>query len=193
MDARLAPLAVRLQACRRRGNRRTLECVLESAKILAEAKAISRRDFGIWLRERAHMDRGTANRYLRVAGFVRRNVSLMTQISNLSLTKICALSSLDSATAARLLSGRERLSAPMDQLSDIEFHRELRGRHPAPRRRMNRENVFRQTWSLLIRLEKALFRAKGIRARMSPHQRNRIVEKVAHLSRAVAGWRATVA
>jgi hypothetical protein len=117
----------------------------------------------------------------------------MTQISNLSLTKICALSSLDSTTAARLVSGRERLSAPVDQLSDIEFHRELRARHPAKPRRANRENVFRQTFGTLVRAERALYRAGGIRSRLSPSQRSRIVEKVAHLSRAVAGWRATVA
>lgn len=193
MDPRLTDLARRLQACRRRGHRLTLECVLESARILSEAKARAKRDFGRWLAEQAHMDRNTASRYRRVAEFVRRNVSLTTQISSLSITKICALSSLDPATASRIASGAERFSSPLDRMSDIEFHRELRARHPSKPRRTNRENVFRQTWSLLVRTERALYRAGRIRTRLSAAQKARILEKVGHLTRAVAGWRPALA
>lgn len=193
MEPRLIELAQRLQSCRRRGNRLSLECVLESARIISEAKARAKRDFGSWLSNHAHMDRATAARHLRVAEFMRRNVALTQQISSLSIAKVYALSSLDSATATRLASGRERLSAPLERLSDVEFHRELRARYPVRPGRMNRENLFRQTWSLLVRAEKALYRAGRIRARLNSAQRIRIVEKVAHLSRAVAGWRVVLA
>lgn len=193
MDPHLVELARRMRACRRRGNRLTLECVLESARIIAEAKARAKRDFGAWLSDHAHMDRATATRHLRVADFVRRNVALTQQISSLSIAKVYALSSLDSATSTRLLTGRERLSAPLDRLSDLEFRRDLRQRYPAPPKRMNRENVFRNIWSLLTRAEKALVRAGRIRVRLSAAQRGRIVDKVAALSRAVAGWRVVLA
>src|SRR5262245_24691880 len=102
---RLNVLAVQLMNCRKRGNRLTLEGVLESARILSEAKSLAGAGFGKWLLEQARMDRATAYRHLGVARFVKQHVALTRQIATLSLAKIYALSALNSAEAVRVLTG----------------------------------------------------------------------------------------
>jgi hypothetical protein len=69
---RLNELAVQLMNCRKRGNRLTLECVLQSARILSEAKSLAGKDFGAWLIEQARMDRATAYRHLGVSAPARQ-------------------------------------------------------------------------------------------------------------------------
>ena len=178
MEDRLEGLARRILECRKRGHRLTLECILESGRILAEAKAIAKRQFGNWLQEKAHMTYETARRHLRVSRLVRENHSLTSKIATLGLAKIYALSTLDFATARKYLTGEARFSAPLEHLSDVQFRKEFRARFPLPEKRRTREHVFRSLVSALIRMEKALGQAGRFVHRLTPVQRRRIVEKI---------------
>jgi hypothetical protein len=189
MEQRLVELARELQACRKRGNKMTLDWVLVSARILAEAKELAGRSFGRWLREKGRMSRDTAYRHLRVAAFVKANVRSIGQIATLGMTKIYALSSLDSDKARRYISGAERFSASLESLSDLQFKREFRERFPKPKTRSTREGVFRQAIGALARAEQAVDRATRRAGQLSPRQRERIAGKVQKMARAVASWK----
>jgi hypothetical protein len=185
---RLALLAVQLSKCRKRGNKLTLECVLESARILTEAKNAAKRRFGQWLTEVAHMDRSTAGRYLRVATFVRQNGALMHQIATLSLAKIYALSAIDSALATRVLMGEIKLSEPLDVISDVRFRREFRERFPA-RKRHSRHHVFQAATSSLTRAARAVQEASPFVRSMTPGQRQKIEHQIQALVKLISGWK----
>lgn len=189
MEKRLDELAGRLKACQRRGNKLVLENVLESAKILAEAKALAKRDFGKWLQERAHMTPETARRHLRVLEFVNRNPSLTSEIATLSLAKTYALTRLDLDRAKQLLNGKESLSLPLQQISDLQFRKEFKERFPSASKRQTRENAFRQTYSALVHAERALHQATRLVPRMTPLQRKRIADRVRALNDLVAAWK----
>lgn len=178
MNARLDQLAQRLALCRKRGNRMMLDHILESARILAEAKALAGRAFGKWLRVKAHMDRATASRHLRVASFVNRNVASTQQIASLTISKVYALSSLDFDSAQKILRGEVRFSAPLEDLSDVQFRREFRERFPRSPARRTREHFFRSALSSLLRAGRELHRVRRHWARLSQLQRKRILGKV---------------
>jgi hypothetical protein len=184
----LARLAQQLEGCRRRGNKMSLEHVLESAAILRKARQAAREGFGKWLRDQAHMDRMTAFRHLAVAGFVERHVTLMRHIASLSLAKIYELSTLDPELARRLLTGEERFTRPLDQLSDVQFRREFRERFPRPARRRTRQSAYLEIYSALVRLRKALGRGSPFAGRMSPRQRERIGRELRAVAQAAQGW-----
>jgi hypothetical protein len=188
MEEQLRHLAVKLEACRRKAHRRTLEYVLESAKILARAKAVAGDAFGRWLKEYGHMDHETARRHLRVARFVERNASLTSKIATLSISKTYALSTLDSVTAEKLLTGALRLSRPLENLTDLEFRKEFRARFPFPPKRRTRQHAFRAAHGALCRAHKELHRAGPFARRMTASQRRRILEKVDALSRLRGLW-----
>jgi hypothetical protein len=139
---RLNVLAVELMNCRKRGNKMTLECVLESGRILGEAKRLAGSGFGKWLTEQARMDRATAYRHLGVARFAKQHVALTRQIATLSLAKIYAISTLDSDTAVRILTGLVKFSAPLDLICDVQFRREFREMYPPKQKRRTRQHLY---------------------------------------------------
>jgi len=186
---RLNLLAVELMNCRKRGNRLTLECVLESARILDEAKTLAGAGFGKWLTEQARMDRATAYRHLGVARFVRQHVALMRQIATLSLAKIYALSALDSDIALQLLTGRLKLSAPLDLINDVQFRREFRQLFPPKQKRRTREHVYQSAASALTRAAKAVQEASRVVRAMTPLQRHKIELKIHALEKLISGWK----
>ena len=186
---RLSVLAVQLMNCRKRGNKLTLECVLESARILTEAKSIAGARFGTWLVREARMDRSTAYRHLAVGHFVRQHVALTRQIASLSLAKIYALSSADSTLAVRVLTGQIKFTAPIDLISDLQFRREFRGLVPARPRRLTPHHVFQSATSALTRAERAVQAAAKFARTMTPAQKTRLEQKVQALARLVSGWK----
>ena len=186
---RLNSLAVQLMNCRKRGNRLTLECAMESARILAEAKSIAGSGFGTWLAEQARMDRATAYRHLGVARFLRGHVALMRQIATLSLTKIYALSGIDSALAVRVLTGQLKFSAPLETICDVQFRREFRRMFPPRVRRHTRHHVFQAAAGALARAEKAVRHASAFLRSMTADQRHRIEDKIQALVKLISDWR----
>lgn len=186
---KLSLLAVQLTKCRRRGNKLTLECILESARILSEAKAIAHRGFGIWLAQEAHMDRSTAGRHLRVAKFARQNGALMHQIATLSLAKIYALAGLDSAVAVKLLTGQIKLSSPIELISDVEFRRNLRAIATPRAPRHTRHHVYQAASSALTRARTAVAQATEFLKSMTAVQRHKLEGQIQALVRQIAGWK----
>lgn len=185
---RLAILAVQLMNCRKRGNKLTLECVLESARILAEAKTLAGPGFGSWLTEHAHMDRATAYRHLSVAQFAREHVALTRQIATLSLAKIYALSSIDSALATRYLMGEVKLSEPIDVISDVRFRKEFRERFPT-KKRHSRHHVFQAATSSLTRAARAVQEASRFIRSLTARQRQKIEIQIHALQKLISGWK----
>lgn len=186
---RLAHLAVQLVNCRKRGNKLTLECVLESARILSEAKTLAGVKFGAWLAEQARMDRATAYRHLGVARFVRDHVALTRPIATLSLAKIYALSAVDSAVAVRVLTGQIKFSAPLDLICDVQFRREFRQLFPARPPRHSRQHVYQAAAGALARAEQAVRHASGFVRSMTPDQRRKIEAKIHSLLKLISTWK----
>ncbi len=178
MDQRLVELARKIELSRKKGNRQSLGVILECARILEKARAIAKRDFGRWLKERAHIEQTTAYRYLATGGFVRRNFALMQRIELLSLAKIYALSSLDDTRARRLLEGHDQFSAPLDRISDLQFRKEFRVRFPSPPRRLHRHNIFRAAFSALQHAHDTMKRASLNARLLTPMQRHGLWAKV---------------
>jgi hypothetical protein len=186
---RLNLLAVQLTKCRRRGNKLTLESILESARILTEAKALPGGGFGKWLAEQARMDRATAFRHIGVARFVHQNVALMRQIATLGVAKVYALSAIDSALAIRILTGQTKFSAPLDLISDAQFRREFREKFPARSPRHTRQHVFQAMSSALTRAERAVQHASTFVRKLTAAQRSRIEQKVGALVKLISSWK----
>lgn len=186
---RLNVLAVQLMNCRKRGNRLTLGSVLESARILAEAKSLAGAGFGKWLVDQARMDRATAYRHLGVGRFVKEHVALTRQIATLSLAKIYAISTLDSATAVRILTGQLKFSAPLDLICDVQFRREFREMFPPKQKRRTRQHVYQSAASALSRATKAVQEASRVVRAMTPLQRHKIELKIQALGTLISGWK----
>ncbi|HEX7899781.1 MAG TPA: hypothetical protein VF950_18575 [Planctomycetota bacterium] len=189
MERILKDLADRLHDLRLRANRVTLKHVLDSAKILQEAREIAQGEFGRWVRERAHMQYETARRYLRVAVFVQTHHNSNSEIATLSLAKIYALSSLDSDTAQRFLAHREAFSKPLSQLTDVEFLREFRQRYPKKVYRRTRLHFYREIAATLTRLRKALARGQSYAARLTSLQGERISRELEALGSQAPFWK----
>lgn len=185
MSERLEELARKLDLCRERGNKLALECVIESARILQEAKALSRRGFGKWLRDQAHMDYNTANHHLAVAEFVKRNSELTPTFCKLSIAKMYALSRLDRESLELALQPGT-FSKPVGELSDVEFHLEFPQRFPAERKKKrSRHNTKVSLKSAIAKLERAIKKA----APMDPMLTRQMMEKCQELNQLLAGWK----
>ncbi len=189
MGSSLDELAARLRVCRQKGNKLTLQCVLESAGILAEAKSIAKGGFTRWLRNQAHMTGDTANHHLCVAEFVEAHPELTVEIATLSIAKIYALSTLESETAARLIRGDDTLSIPLDQMSDLRFKNEFRSRFPRTKKRLTRQHAFQQLFNALLRVERVLAEDGRFAAKLTPSQLERLSERLQALIRLASGWK----
>jgi hypothetical protein len=189
MNEILKDLAEKLHGLRLRSNRVTLGHVLDMADVLTRARNVAQREFGRWVREKAHMQYDTARRYLRVSSFVDANHDLNREIASLSISKIYAISSLDSDTSRQLLTRRMALSKPLDRMTDVEFLREFRLRFPKPVRRRTWAHVFREISAHATRLRKSLARGQRFAGRMSDLQRERIARELAGLGAHAEVWR----
>jgi hypothetical protein len=189
MDDRLADLARRLDECRKVANRMTLANVLESAQILTEAKRIAKGAFTRWLRTTGGMDPSTARRHLAVASFVSENGALTHELARLSIAKVYALTTLDFETARGYLTGAIVLSRPLDQMSDVQFAREFRRRHPRPRQPQTRKRIYQEVYSAIVRLRIKLQRGERYASALSPAQHRKIVEAFEALLNEAAGWK----
>src|SRR5687768_6769138 len=106
----------RLEECRRRWHRRTVQYVVEVARIVRAARRAAKdeRRWGEWIRNETHMNRSTVYRYLEVAKFLKANVASKQQLVSLSIAKIYALSRLNRDQALELLE-----SGTAEKLSDV--------------------------------------------------------------------------
>jgi hypothetical protein len=145
----------RLDECRKRWHRRTLQYVLEVARIVRAARiaAKNERRWGEWIRHEIHMNRTTVYRYLRVAKFLRANVDSKHQLVSLSIAKIYALSRLKVDRARALI--KERKPERMSDLSFLKFARRLQP-HSMPR--IILPNLFKSLSSAFVRLEHSMRR-----------------------------------
>ncbi len=176
VSTRLGVLARQLQEHRVEVRGQTLDHILHSAQILAEAKRLAGRRFGRWLREMGRMGRETAFRHLRVSEFVRENVALMQHFRTLSLTKLYALSTLPPALSRKCVLGEVPFSCPFAELSDVAFLREFAVRFPRRERSRKRHQVFMEMLSVFVRARKSMQRSSRYLHRLSESQ----VARLAH-------------
>jgi len=152
---RLSVYTRELEECRRRWNRRSLRYVLAVARIIQRARKSVKdeRRWCRWIREDVHMNRITVYRYLRVAEFLKANVSRVKQLEALGITRIFSLSRLPAAEAVRLLKDRKLLA-----LDDVAFRRVVGQLVPRTRTRITLPNLKKAVEASLARLDAVLGR-----------------------------------
>jgi hypothetical protein len=145
----------RLEECRKRWNRRTVQFVLEAALILRAARKAAKdeRRWGQWIREEIRMNRTTVYRYLRVAKFLKENVDLGQHLVPLSIVKIYALARLKKEDAVALVR-----SGKAAALSDVAFLRLTRRLQPQPVIRATLPNLMKSLEASLVRLDRTIRR-----------------------------------
>ena len=152
---RLTAYTRRLEECRKRWNRRTVQFVLEVALILRAARKAAKdeRRWGQWIREEIHMNRSTVHRYLRVAMFLKTNVDLNQQLVSLSISKLYALSRLKKEQARTLVR-----NGKAGQLNDLAFLKLTRHLQPHPVTRETLPNLVKSLEASLVRLDRSMRR-----------------------------------
>ena len=190
MDARLGLLAKRLNACRKRGNRMTLQNVLESARILRQAKAIARGDFEKWVVAEGHMDPNTARHHVRVAKLIEAHPNLNSDLANLSISKLYALSALWNDSFRDVMSGKIRFSKPIEELNDVQFLSEFRQRFHLKIKKINRGHAYREVTAKITRLEKAFRRGRKFLGSLRPELKLKLAERLDALIMTATEWRA---
>ena len=145
----------RLEECRKRWNRRTVQYVLEAALILRAARKAAKDEgrWGSWIRNEIHMDRTTVYRYFRVATFFKANVDLNQQMVCLSISKIYALSRLKREEAVELIR-----SGKAEALSDVDFLKLARRLQPHQATRDTLSNLLKALEASLLRLDQSMRR-----------------------------------
>ncbi len=184
MSANLEAFTRRLEECRRRWNHRSLEYVLQSARILAAARTAAKdeRRWVRWLREGPRMNRSTAMRHLRVSRFMgHHNVALTQHFEKLSIAKIYSLSRTKPIVARRLAHD-ERIQS----MSDVEFARHVRGYLPPSKRKPTTPNLFRSIMSGLEKVSRGIARWQRSRHMIPPGYRVRIRSRLRELLAAAA-------
>jgi hypothetical protein len=145
----------RLEECRKRWNHDTVRYVVGVARIVRAARRAAKdeRRWGEWIRKETHMNRSTVYRYMRVAEFLKANVSLKQQLASLSIAKLYALSRLKPEQAMELV--RSGKAAGMNDVSFMELASRLQ---PSPVARAILPNLFRSLDAALSRLDWAMKR-----------------------------------
>lgn len=178
----LTPFTRELEACRKRWNKRSLMYVLRIAAILRRARKAAKeeRHWTRWIKNEIHFARATVYRYLRVAEFVRRNVSVRRHFDELGLPKVYALSRLQpSQVAAFLRNGRAAL------LSESELNQQVRVVAPPSHARPTITNLVKSLDAALNRVERCMNRWQMSRQFVPPQTQARLVSKLRALSHAV--------
>ena len=115
----------------------------------------------------------------------------MHQIATLSLSKIYELSGVDLGLAVKILTGRQRFSAPVEVLSDMQFREELRALVPPKAPRHNHHQVYQASRSALAHAEKAVQHASSFFGRMTASQKLRLENKARALLTAIGRVRSS--
>lgn len=188
MSGTLDAFTRKLEECRRRWNRHSLEFVLESAKVLRAAREAAQdgKRWMKWLRWDAHMNRGTAFRHLRVAEFLESDVALKQHCATLSISKVYALSRTRPIVAHRLLAD-DRVRS----MTDVEFARFIRHYLPRAKRRPTAPNLLRAIMSGLEKAGRGIARWKGTRHAIPGEYRARIEARLRELLAAASHLRRT--
>ncbi len=184
---KLAGLTRRMQECRRRWNRRSLDYVLESAGILHEARvaAKDRRDWNRWVREEVHMSTATAWRHLAVREFLDRNVTYLKRFARLSLAKVYGLVRLSPKVVRKLLKDPR-----VGKLSEVALARLIDRHLPARRQRLSPSNACRSIMAALDRAGNGIDRWRRSGQGMPRRDYARItarIQELAHSVRRVRG------
>jgi hypothetical protein len=160
MSRSLGVFTKQLVECRRRWNHRSLDYVLESARILGEAReaAKSERRWVRWLREGPRMSRATALKHERVANLWGRNVSLRKHFETLSISKIYALSRAKPVVVHRLAA-----DARVHDMPDAEFSLFIRQYLPRAHRKAAVPNLYACIMAGLDRVGQGIARWKSSR------------------------------
>jgi hypothetical protein len=170
----------RLEECRRKWHRRTVQYVLEVVRIVRGARKAARdeRRWGQWIRNETHMNRTTVYRYLEVAKFLKANVDSKHQLVSLSIAKIYALSRMDAAQVRSLLK-----SGKLERMSDISFLRMARRFRKATTPRFTRPNLFKSLDSAFMRVEESMRRWQHSEVPMPPQLQLKYRSKIQILTR----------
>lgn len=176
----LAHFTRRLEECRKRWHRRTVQYVLEVARIVRAARRAARdeRRWGEWIRNETHMNRTTVYRYLQVAKFLKTNVDSKHQLVSLSIAKIYALSRMEAGQVRSLLK-----SGKLERLSDVSFLRMARRFRKETSPRFIRPNLFKSLDSAFGRLEESMSRWQASQLAMPAHLQLKYRSKIQSLSR----------
>jgi hypothetical protein len=155
----------RVEECKRRWNRRTLQYVLAVARIVLRAKkaAGNRRRWTWWIHHDLRMDRSTIQRYLRIESFVRANDDLNHHFHDLTISKLYALSRLPLAHARRML-----VSGKVSRGNDLEFLRMARRLIRRRPYRTSVENLTRQMDAAVRRIELSVQRWRTSKLEIPP-------------------------
>ena len=151
----LSKFTRRLEECRKRWHRRTVQYVLEVVRIVRAARKAAKdeRRWGKWIRNETHMNRITVYRYLAVAKFLRTNVYLKQQLVSLSIAKLYALSRLTSEQVTHLLRSGKAV-----RLNDVAFLQLVRRLAPKAVVRETLPNLSKSLNAALDRLDRSLRR-----------------------------------
>lgn len=172
----------RLEECRKRWHRRTLGYVLEVALIVRAARKAAKdeRRWGQWIREETHMNRTTAYRYLRVAKFVKANVSLRKHLVSISIAKLYALSSMNETQALSLIR-----SGKAERLPDVQFLRLTHHLSPKTPSRITMPNLLKALEASIARLDRSIKRWQHSEIAMPVATRMKLKSRIHSIERAI--------
>ena len=176
----MTPFTRRLEACRRRWNKRSLRYVLAIARIIRAARraAKSERRWCRWIREETRMSRITVHRYLRVAEFIKSNVPLVKQIESLSIVKVYALSRLRTGLARSLIR-----NGKAERMAEVELRKMLSERHPRAFSRPTLPNLTKSLDAAVNYLDRTINRWRLSHLRMPDLMQSKLRSKLQSLIR----------
>lgn len=184
------PYTRRIEECRKRWHHRTVQYVLQVARIIRAARRAAKdeRRWGRWIRTKIHMNRTTVYRYLRVAEFLKSNVDLSQQLVSLSIVKIYALSRLRKGQASALIrSGKAR------RMNDVAFLRTIARIQGKSVTHATRPNLLKSVDAALGRLERSIVRWQHSDVFMPTDLQLRLQTRLHHLEKVLARIRKTSA
>lgn len=186
MSGSLNAFTRRLEECRRRWNRHSLEYVLESGRILHAARDLSRNQgrWLRWLRSEAHINQSTAFRHMRVADFLKRDYALKHTFATLSLAKVYSLTRTKPVVARRLAHD-DRVRA----MTDAEFAQFFQHYLPTSNRTPTATNLFRSIMSGLEKADRGIARWKRARRAIPTEYRGGIQSRLRELLAAASHLR----
>jgi hypothetical protein len=175
VEARLADLGKSVRECRTRANALAVQQILQMADQLQEAKSLARRRWSHWLRVDARMSRQTALNHLRAAEFLR-SVQSTGQFEGLGIEKIYLLSRLSQDQLDRVASGEAGFTAPIAELSEVQFKTEFRNLFPPAKKRSGRQNAFKAVSTKIRKAVKTAEKYREFLDKFSPEEWSRLEE-----------------
>lgn len=178
----LKPYTRRLEECRKRWHRSTVQYVLAVVRIVRAARraAKTERRWGQWIRDETHMNRTTVYRYLRVAEFLQANVDDRQQLIDLGIVKLYALSRLTREQARRVIK-----NGVAERLCEVSLLRMVRRIQPGIPVRATRPNLTKSVVAALGRLESSLRKWQHSDVSMPVALRARLQTRLNSMTRAL--------